>query len=310
MESRVNTRVLVRRPKGSASRSPATLPRCLLILAILCVLGLTGCLPDSRTAGAFAASDRSVPLTLTEPRASRPDETSFEDALPLPKEPDNSNVAPGPRGLIALMKADRQHHPRLYLTDPAKPDSMQLLIDRYATKPRWAPVGERLACTVWRSRTFPWSLSLISIGRADTLYPLPHANAVRYRWSPDARHLAVSATLEGGAASALYLVDARGGQHRALDTLQVYSDYDVGWSPDSRMLAASRPTQLADTEEVLEAEVWIYDLSGRRVLAVPAAGRANVAPRWVDNDRLLFTREQSDAHPRESLVVELARRTN
>jgi Tol biopolymer transport system component len=127
---------------------------------------------------------------------------------------------------------------------------------------------------------------------------------VRYRWSPDAKYLAVSATLEGGAASVLYIVDTRTGQHRALDTLQVYSDYDVGWSPDSRMLAASRPTRLADTEEVIEAEIWIYDLNGRRIRVAPAAGRANVSPRWVDNRRLLFTQEQSETQSRESLVVE------
>jgi len=271
---------------------------------MLCVVGLGGCLPQSQTAGASAAPTNAAPLTFGAPRPALAGETAFEDTLPLLREPDNSNVAAGPRGMVALMKADRQHHPRLYLTDPAIPDSMRLLIDRYATKPRWAPVGERLACTVWKSRTFPWSLCIISLDRADTLYPLPKANAVRYRWSPDAEHLAVSATLEGGAASVLYLVDARTGHHQALDTLQVYSDYDVGWSPDSRMLAASRPMQLADTEEVIEAEIWVYDLKGRRVRAVPAAGRANVAPRWVDSRRLLFTREQSDTKGREYLVVE------
>lgn len=273
-------------------------------MAILGALGLAGCLPASHTAGAAATPVDASPLAFSAPRPAIAGETAFEDTLPLLREPDNSNVAPGPRGMVALMKADRQHHPRLYLTDPARPDSMRLLIDRYATKPRWAPVGERLACTVWKSRTFPWNLCIITLDRADTLYPLPHANAVRYRWSPDAKYLAVSATLEGGAASVLYLVDARTGQHHALDTLQVYSDYDVGWSPDSRMLAASRPTQLADTEEVIEAEIWIYDLKGRRVRAASAAGRANVAPRWVDSRRLLFTREQSETHGRESLVVE------
>lgn len=276
------------------------------MLVMLGALGSAACLPDSRTAGASTPAS-AVPLIFDPPRLARAGETAFEDTLPLLREPDNSNVAPGPRGMIVLMKADRQHHPRLYLTDPARPDSMRLLIDRYATKPRWAPVGERLACTVWKSRSFPWSLCVISLGRADTLYPLPHANAVRYRWSPDAKHLAVSATLEGGAASVLYLVDARTGQHRALDTLQVYSDYDVGWSPDSRMLAASRPTQLADSEEVVEAEIWIYELDGRRVRAVPAGSRANVAPRWVDNRRLLFTREQSETQERESLVIEAVR---
>jgi dipeptidyl aminopeptidase/acylaminoacyl peptidase len=271
-------------------------------LALLGGLALVGCVPESRTA---AASANLMALGFGAPRPARAGESAFEDTLPLLREPENSNVVPGPRGLVAFMKPDPQHHPRLYLKQQTESDSMRLLIDRYATNPRWAPVGERLACTVWKSRTFPWSLCIVSLGRADTLYPLPHANAVRYRWSPDAKYLAVSATLPGGTASVLYLVDTRTGQYRAVDTLQVYSDYDLGWSPDSRMVAASRPTRLANMEEIAEAEIWIYDLAGQRLQVVSAQGRANLAPRWVDARRLLFTREDPNARGRETFVVEL-----
>lgn len=280
--------------------------RVALVLALASTIVALGCLQQSRTAGTTLASTGTYGLAVSSPRPALAGEAAFEDTVPLLREPENGNVAPGPNGMVAFMKADQLHHPRLYLSQPAGGDSTRLLIDRYATKPRWAPVGERLACTVWMSRTFPWSLCIVAIGEPDTLYPLPTVNAVRYRWSPDARYLGVSATLPGGAASVLYLVDAQTGRSQALDTLQVYSEYDLGWSPDSRMLAASRPTRLADTEEVLEADIWIYDVHGRRVRAVTAEGRANVAPRWVDNHRLLFTREQQAPQgQRESLIVDL-----
>lgn len=273
-----------------------------LLVGAIVVLG---CLPRSESA---RASESTPALTVRFVRSPRPPhvgESAFEDTLPLLKEPENSNLVPGPSGLIALMKADAQHHPRLYLRRPSSSDSLSLLIDRYATKPVWAPVGERVACTVWKSRTLPWSLCILTIGEPDTLYPIPDANVVRYRWSPDARHLAVSATLPGGAASILYLVNTRTGSSRALDTLTVYSDYEMGWSPDSRLLAVSRPTRLADMEEVLESELWIHDLSGHRLLAVPADGHANISPRWVDAARILFTRANATRGAHESLVVEL-----
>lgn len=277
----------------------------LLVVAIV----VLGCLPRSNSAGASESTPTLTTYSVGRPRPPRVGESAFEDTLPLLAEPENSNHVPGPSGLVALMKADARHHPRLYLRRPSSADSMSLLIDRYATKPLWAPVGERIACTVWKSRALPWSLCILTVGKPDTLYPIPDANVVRYRWSPDARHLAVSATLPGGAASILYLIDTRTGSSRALDTLAVYSDYEMGWSPDSRLLAVSRPTRLADMEEVLESEIWIHDLSGHRLLAVPAEGHANITPRWVDTDRVLFTRATAARGAQEALVVELKRST-
>src|SRR6266540_524019 len=150
-------------------------------LAIVGTCALVGCMPQSRTTGASAASSPSATLVVGRPRQMFPGETTFEDTLPLLREPENGNAAPGPHGMLAVMRADHQHHPRVYIVRQTMPDSLQLLIDRYATKPRWAPVGERLACTVWKSRRQPWALCIVSLGKPDTLYPLPGANAVRYR---------------------------------------------------------------------------------------------------------------------------------
>lgn len=276
------------------------------LLVVIGAGALLGCLPSPPARKASAAPPAALGLDFGTPRPARSSEASYEDTLPLLREPENSNAVPGPNGFVAVVKADRQHHPRIYIVRPSLPDSLQLLIDRYATAPRWAPSGERLACTVWRSRAHPWALCLVTLGKPDTLYPLPDVNAVRYRWSPNAKYLAVSATLEGGAASVLYMVDAITAQARTLDTLRVYSDYGLAWSPDSRMLAVSRPTRLSEAEDVQEAEIWVFEVSGVGERAVPASGGANVEPRWVDSRRLLFSRHQNDPVARsETLILDV-----
>src|SRR5262249_17856398 len=103
--------------------------------------------------------------------------------------------------------------------------------------------------------------------------------------------IAVSGTLEGGAASILYVVDTSTGVVTTLDTMNVYSEYEMDWSPDSRVLAASRPVSLAEMEDVTESEIWGFDLEGRHTRVVAGNGCVNGSPRWVDTRRLMFTRE-------------------
>ena len=275
-----------------------------LTLVIAMLATSLGCPTQSTLVGAPTASS-SLVVGVGKPRPPLSGEAPFEDTLQLLRDPVNSNFAPGPNGMIAVMKADSQHHPRLYILMPSGPDSIRLLIDRWATTPRWAPSGERIACKVWKSRRRPRELCIVSLGKPDTLYPLPGTNAVRYRWSPDARYLAVNGTLEGGVASVLYLVDTSTGQASALDTLPVYSNYDIGWSPDSRTFAVSRPIRLAEMEDVLESELWVFDVAGRHARVVPADGRAHHTPRWVDGKRLLFRRESPTTRAGETLVVDI-----
>jgi len=275
-------------------------------LSILSATAALGCLAKPPTHRASAIQAAPASLSIGRPRPALATETSYEDSLPLLREPENSNAAPGPNGLLAIVKPDPRHHPRIYVVSQSTPDSLRLLIDRYGTKPRWAPIGRRVACTVWKSRARPWDLCIVGLDEPDTLYPLLNANAVRYRWSPDARYLAVSGTLEGGAASVLYLVDTHSGQSRALDTLQVYSEYEMAWSPDSHLLAVSRPIRLAPSEDVNEAEIWVYDIAGQRARVNTSGGRPNRDPRWIDNTRLMFTKEERDSESRsESLVVDV-----
>lgn len=263
-----------------------------------------GCAPQATMARASSAS--SGEWVAGPARSPRAGEALFTDSLALLRDPEDGNRVPGPDGLVALMKPDRQHHPRLYLARESAPESLSLLIDRYATQPRWAPSGRRLACTVWKSRRRPWELCIIAPGKADTSYPLPQANAVRYRWAPDARRIAVNGTLEGGSASILYVVDTKTGVVTTLDTMSVYSEYEMDWSPDSKVLAASRPVRIAGMDDVTESEIWVFDLEGRRSRVVSGNGCVNGPPRWVDNRRLLFTRQCQPVAGSKTLVMDLA----
>jgi len=58
-------------------------------------------------------------------------------------------------------------------------------------------------------------------------------------------------------------------------------------------------------EDVLESELWVFDVAGRHARVVPADGRAHHTPRWVDGKRLLFRRESPTTRAGETLVVDI-----
>src|SRR5206468_5141084 len=65
-------------------------------LAILGTLGLVGCLPESRAAGASAMAATKVTLAAGSPRQALAGETAYEDTVLLLREPEDGNVVPGP----------------------------------------------------------------------------------------------------------------------------------------------------------------------------------------------------------------------
>jgi len=128
---------------------------------------------------------------------------------------------------------------------------------------------------------------------------------VRYRWSPDAKYLAVQGTLYHQARSVLLVIETSRGKAMTLDSLALLSDYEFDWSPNSRQIAVSRPVRLADVEQVSEAELWVFDVEGRGAKLAPSSGFANGNPRWVDDKRLLFTRQKFGSSSSQRFVVDL-----
>ena len=240
------------------------------------------------------------------PRPPKQGEVPFEDAFPLLQDPQDLNYSPGPGGLLAVVKTDAKHHPRIYLHDSSSA-TPRLLIDRIANQPKWAPQGERIACTVWKSLTRPWELCIVTLGKADTLYPSFGAHAVQYRWSPDAKYLAVQGTLYGRARSVLAVIETSQGGARIVDSLGILSDYEFGWSPDSRKIAVSRPVRLAQMEQVAEAELWVIGVEGSGAKLASSTGFIYRSRRWIDDTRLLFARERPSSQSSETLVLDVGR---
>jgi Tol biopolymer transport system component len=246
---------------------------------------------------------------MSSPRPPKHGEIPYEISLPQLQDPQNLNYSPGPDGLVAVVKTDAAHHPHIYLQDSTSA-SPRLLIDRIANKPKWSPQGKRIACTVWKSLDRPWNLCIVTLGKPDTLYPSFSAHTVRYRWSPDAKYLAVQGTLYNEDRSVLVVVETSQGTATVLDSLQLLSDYEFSWAPDSRKLAVSRPTRLADVEQVAEAELWIFDVSGNGAKVVRSAGHLQRNPQWIDDTRVLFSQEGLGGQPGQALVVEISRQTS
>jgi Tol biopolymer transport system component len=254
-------------------------------------------LPQSRAVGGSPPSDCLVDA----PRAPRPTELPDQQR----EDPPSPNDARGPDGLRAVVKIGRDHHPRIFLEDSTA-NSSRLLIDRFANKPSWAPDGKRIACSVWKSRQRPWELCVLDLARGDTLYPALGASAVKYRWSANSRFLAVEGTIYGRPTSALFLVDPISGGVRLIDSLDVFSDYELSWSPNSRAIAVVRPVELLATEDVAESELWMFNLVGHGCRLMSAGGAQNHYPQWIDDARLLFVREWRDGlRSPQSLVLDM-----
>ncbi len=240
-------------------------------------------------------------------RPARPAEVPFDDTKPLLREPQDGNAIPGPGALRVLVKPDSLHHPQLYLEDGRSGRVRHLLS---GSQPKWSPDGTRIACCAWRSRERPWMLCVVDVASGRTFEPDIGVAVMTFRWAPDGRAIAVNGVRYGRAVNALCLVNLPSGESRILDTLAVFSDYEFGWSPDSRTLAAVRPTDVSPDEEVARSELWLFDIAGRKCRIVGTREYIERNPRWIDTARLQFDRVSAGGGGGAMLrtVVELARR--
>lgn len=103
-----------------------------------------------------------------------------------------------------------------------------------------------------------------------------------YKWSPDSKALAVYGSNRRAGSSVLAVVDPATGRIKVIDKTSAFADFDYSWSPDGRSLAYTKPTRITDHDEVVEADLWISERSGRlscRVLNTP--NRVERRPLWV-----------------------------
>lgn len=243
---------------------------------------------------------------IAESRVAEPRDTVYEDRDPLRKDPENANRVPGPLGLVAVVRTDKLHHPHIFIEDSRRGTSRQLL-PQIASEPRWSPDGTRLACIAWMSPTEPWVLTVVGRDGRGILQPLRGVNVMDFKWSPDSKHFAVTATLPKQPRSVLALV-ALPRASAVYDTSRVLADYEFDWSPDSRLLAIVRPTAIDADEEVTASDLWLMDVTGKRCPLIVGPDFVETAPKWIDSRHLRYMRYRKSDPQRttEDVVVVLA----
>ncbi len=238
-------------------------------------------------------------------RDPREHEDAWEPRHPLLREPLDPNRVPGLPPLVAVVGTDAQRHPHLSILNEARGTSHRVGGDRWLSQPRWSPDGRTLACTVWKSRQRPWSLCLVDVASGRVTEPDLDLQVASMRWSPDSRHLAVSGARSSRDAVVLAVVDVDGDAPRIMDSLGVVADHEASWSPDGSTLAVVRPTALAVGQEIVESQLWLIALDGRRCPIVRAPGRVVREPGWVDARRVRFVQHAGHERP-EAAVARLA----
>jgi Tol biopolymer transport system component len=227
-------------------------------------------------------------------------------------EPQDGNYVSGPGTLRAVVRTTKEHHPRVYIVDSAT-DSSRLLLDPWAWRPKWSPDGKWIACETYGSPERPDNLGLVEVRSGRFSQSEFHGRLEDYKWSPDSRWLALELADPMGGFTVLGFFSLAASSFQPVDTLTLFADYDAAWSPNSHMLAVSKPTYTDrdNEDEVTQSDLWLMDTSKARCRLVEGKGFLADAPRWVDSTHVRYVRNvwKIDASgPSESIVVEIGPR--
>jgi Tol biopolymer transport system component len=238
--------------------------------------------------------------SISNTRPAQAEDVSYEKLHPLLRDPANPNNVPGPGTLRAVVKSDSLHHPHIYIEDTAT-DTRRLL--RRGSRPRWSPNGKQIAATVWESIDRPWLLCIVDVATGKSFVPELGCLVMNYEWSPNGNTIAIGGVMYGQARNVLCLYSVASRSSRIVDTLQVFSDYQFGWSPDSRHLIVQRPSRVVGEQEPSAADLWLFDLRGGKCQLTQTAEYVESEPRWIDNRRALTTRRLVTGQDAQSEVV-------
>jgi Tol biopolymer transport system component len=233
-------------------------------------------------------------------------DTAYEERHALLREPADPNRVPGLGSFVAVVRTDSLHHPHIYIEDAVRKSS-RILLRKGASEPRWSPDGKRVACIAWESPVEPWVLTIVDRDGRRLSQPLRKFNVMGFKWAPDGRWIAVTATAGSSGRTYLALVSAVDGRVHLADTVRVVTDYEFSWSPDSRVLAFSRVTALNAYEEPKAADIWLVVPGRRPCPLVVSSDYVETQPRWVASNRLRFSRvpRASSAPAVEDVVLDL-----
>ena len=278
--------------------------------ALVGALVLFWSLPPTRQpqAGGVDPSTRPCRATVVNVRTARAAERDFDDPNPLLRQPAQSWKVIGPGSLQALVRHNEEKKSVLSIADTVA-GTIKPIAGLFVSGPvRWSPEGKRLAVVSWKSRTRAWVPVVIDLATGNVTRPTCELMGVRLKWSPDGKWLAIDGRVPERTMTVLWVMSASTGACAVLDTMAVYATYDFGWSPDSRSLAVTKPSRLAQDEGVVAADLWIFNLDRSRccLRATPHAVERN--PRWLNAGHIIY-REEPDGleAPVREMVVQVSR---
>ena len=240
---------------------------------------------DARAAGSMNCYWRALSV-----RDATPADSSLELGLPYARVDDAQLVLPGPDSLRLVGETDADHHPHVLLEDQ-RTAKRKPLVEGWASWPSWSPDGKFAACLLWVSQSQPRQLVLVDrrghVTRVDSVLVV-----TEFKWSPDARGLAVYGSRRSDGASTLVYYNVETRRSNRVDRTTAFADYTFSWSPDSKYLVFSRPTATGPHDEVTAADLWIAPRSGGH--ACPLLQSKDVVesnPVWVGPWSIRFEEE-------------------
>jgi len=233
----------------------------------------------------------------------------FDEGVMGLDEPENANRAPGPAGLVAAVRNLRRHHPSILIED-YRTESGRLLWS-WASRPTWSPDGKWIACSAYGSPAAPYNVTLVEV--ATGLGWTPHLGLLvgQWKWSPDARRLALELNSAWGNLTVLGFFSLEARTFTPADTLSVGERFEFSWSPDSRTIAVSKPTSMQPGHhgEEAEADLWLMDVAGSKCRLVEGKGFLAANPRWADSTHVRYEVAKRDgSEPSEPLLIELVKK--
>jgi dipeptidyl aminopeptidase/acylaminoacyl peptidase len=188
------------------------------------------------------------------------------------------------------MRISADHRASLFLVEPSSGRSEFLA---KGTAPRPSNDGRYLAYDRWDSIRRPWTLVVLDLTTKQEFVPNLDGCSSPHEWSPDGKWIAVMVTPCQERKSKLCFVAMPSGAVQWVDSLEVFSDYEFSWSPDSRCLVAARPTAMdEESEEPTASDLWIIGIDGHRCLLSSTPAYVEHDPQWIDGNSIRVDRSQ------------------
>ena len=257
--------------------------------------------------GVATSTASPCPLIIVSSRHASARDSTVDDRLSALREPANPNRVPGPGSLVAVVRTDSLHRPHIFIEDTTR-KARRLLLPDGASEPRWSPDGRMIACVAWKSQQEPWVLTIVDVDGGHLRQPIRKFNVMGFSWSPNGQWIAANGAMATKARGILAMVSVSANRGTVVDTLRVLADYEVGWAPDSRCIAISRPTAIDVEEEVMAADLCLIQTNGSKCPLLVSQTFIPSAPRWVDQRHLRYTRVTRGGQESEDIVLELGPR--